>query len=142
MFDMPSMPTIGVQQIIWGGLVLVVVFLFGAFCLAAFKHVSGLIGEKLFKSKRKPNGNGNGNGNGGMTHEQAEVMIQALKDNGDKLDKGLESINKSQREMAGEVGDMHEIITETDKDNFHKIRVMEKKVREVWDRIVKGAANG
>lgn len=40
--------------------------------------------------------------------------------------------------MSSKVGDMHDIVCEKDENKFPKIRVMEKKVREIWNKVIRG----
>lgn len=119
---MPEVPTMPVGQLIW----IALIFLFGTFFMALSKALSSWMQERWFKV-RKPNPNGDG----GVTHQQAEAMIKTLTDNGSKLEKGLEAINKSQEETA-------KVILATDEDGVHKVHnkpSVERTIRSIWDKV-------
>ena len=131
---MPEMPSMPMQQLIWMGIVAVVVFVGGAFLLALSRHLQAWMDDRWFKKRRKPNGNGNG----GMTHEQAEDLIKAVKENGTSNNSVLKSIESKLGGLVAQTSDIHTIVTEEDKDGFPKMKVMEKKVREIWNKVIRG----
>jgi hypothetical protein len=54
-----------------------------------------------------------------------------LKENGERHDRRLAVIETK-------MGGMHDIVCEADENKFPKIRVMEKKVKEIWNKVIKG----
>ena len=129
---MPEMPSMPMQQLILTVLVVVIIFFIGVFFTALSKAWSEWMGINWFKTKRKSNGNGNG----GMTHEQAEVMIKVLNDNGTKLDKGLTAILSSQEQMS-------KIILATDEDSVPKVHnkpSIERMIKRVYAKVTGGGS--
>lgn len=80
----------------------------------------------VFKRKLRNNGSKN-NGNMDAKFDELIAVHQEI---GEKHDARMAAIETK-------VGGMHDIICETDENKFPKIRVMEKKVKEVWDRVVR-----
>jgi hypothetical protein len=96
-----------------------------SFLQAVVRVLSDYFMVKVFK--KKVNGK-----NGNLEAAQLNRLIELSEERNEKLD----CVNA----MAGQVGEMHDIVCEKDGDNFPKIRVMEKKVREVWNKVIRGEA--
>jgi len=95
-----------------------------SFLQAIIKMLTDLFLVKVFKKKL------NGNGKNGKRDAQLDELIVLSAER----NKQLECLPK----MAKQVSDINEIVTEKDGDNFPKMRVMEKKVREIWNKVIRG----
>lgn len=97
-----------------------------AFLQAAIKVLRDMFLVKFFKKKL----NGNGHKNNGSMEAKFDELIQVNTEIGEKHDSRMASIE-------GKIGAMHDIVCETDENKFPKLRVMEKRMKEVWDRVVR-----
>lgn len=117
----------------WLIVVMFLAFGFYAFLQAGITMLRDWFLVKVFH--KKMNGNGK-NANGGMTKEQGDELIRHIKSNG-VTQTGMKTAIEL---MGGRVGEIHDIVCEKDGDNFPKMRVMEKKVREIWNKVIRGEA--
>ncbi len=95
-----------------------------SFLQAVIKMLTDLFLVKVFKKKL------NGNGKNGKRDVQLDELIELSAARNKKLD--------CLPKLAEQMKDVHEIVTEKDGDNFPKMRVMEKKVREIWNKVIRG----
>lgn len=101
------------------------VFVAYSFLQAAVKWLSDIFLVKVFKRKL-PNGNGKNNV---RLEALSQQMVDVMKDNGTKLD--------CLPKMAEQTNDMHGLVMEKDNDGFPRLKVMEKKVREIFKILIK-----